>query len=59
MNVIYPGEKWMKRSIRGIKKGGDHDPWDHRLSMGGGGWDVKDYGNFIISISITFRRKKK
>lgn len=43
----------------GIKKGGDHDPWDHRLSMGGGGWDVKDYGNFIISISITFRRKKK
>jgi hypothetical protein len=21
-------------------KGDDQDPWDHRLSMGGGGWDI-------------------
>jgi hypothetical protein len=30
------------------KKGDDLDLWDHRLSMGGGGWDV----NFFFSIKM-------
>jgi hypothetical protein len=30
-----------KMDLGGIKKGDDLDLWDHRLSMGGGGWDVR------------------